>query len=163
MCSESADDICGFIKGDSHTGGGGVTILCMKRTALLLLTVLCLLGVGCVQRTISITSEPAGALVYLNDNEVGRTPVTVPFVFYGVYDVRLEAEGYQPLWTTQKAKAPWWETPGIDLVAEAVPRNKAELSWHFTMDEQPLAEDVDADQLLDHAKQMRSSMKQSPE
>jgi hypothetical protein len=129
----------------------------MKRTALLLLLT-CLLSVGCVQRTISITSEPAGALVYLNDDEVGRTPLTVPFVFYGIYDVRLEAEGYHPLWTQQKAKAPWWETPGIDLIAEAVPDTKAELTWHFKMDVQTPAEDVDADVLLDHARQMRATI-----
>ncbi len=128
----------------------------MTRTAPLLLTVLCLIFVGCVQRTISITSEPAGALVYLNDDEVGRTPVTVPFVFYGVYDVRLEAEGYRPLWTQHRAEAPWWETPGIDLFAEALPNKKAELKWHFTMDEQVLSEDVDADKLVDHARQLRA-------
>jgi PEGA domain-containing protein len=133
----------------------------MTRTALLLLTVLCLFGVGCVQRTISITSEPTGALVYLNDDEVGRTPVTVPFVFYGVYDVRLEAEGFKPLWTTQRAVAPWWETVGIDIFAEAIPDKKSELFWHFTMDEQAAAEDVDADVLLDHAKQMRAATVQA--
>ena len=134
----------------------------MKRTALLLM-VTCLLSVGCVQRTISITSDPPGALVYLNDDEVGRTPVTVPFTFYGVYDVRMEAEGYQPLWTQHKAKAPWWETPGIDLIAETQPNAKAELKWHFTMQEQPASEDVDADVLLDHAKQLRATTMQTSE
>ncbi len=129
----------------------------MKRTALPLLLVTCLLSVGCVQRTISITSDPPGALVYLNDDEVGRTPVTVPFTFYGVYDVRMEAEGYQPLWTKQKAKAPWWETPGIDLIAETQRDAKAELKWHFTMQAQAAPEDVDADLLLDHAKQLRAT------
>ncbi|GAB4186152.1 MAG: hypothetical protein Kow00105_00580 [Phycisphaeraceae bacterium] len=128
----------------------------MKRTALLLLVSASLFTVGCVQRTISITSEPPGALVYLNDQEVGRTPVTVPFTFYGVYDVRLEAEGYQPLWTQKRAVAPWWETPGIDLFAEAVPDGKVELQWHFQMEPQPPAEEVDADVLLDHARQMRA-------
>ncbi len=135
----------------------------MTRTPLLLLTAVCLLSVGCIQRTISITSEPAGALVYLNDEEVGRTPVVVPFTFYGVYDVRMEAQGYHPLWTRQKAKAPWWETPGIDLFAEAAPNGKAELHWHFTMDVQPPAEDVDADVLLDHAKQLRAATMQADE
>jgi len=133
----------------------------MKRTFLLLLAVPCLLACGCVQRTISITSEPSGALVYLNDEEVGRTPVTVPFTFYGVYDVRMEAPGFKPLWTQQKAKAPWWETPGIDLFAEMVPDNQAALHWHFTMDGQPPAEDIDADVLLDHAKQLRSATDQA--
>ena len=129
----------------------------MKRTALLLLVMTSFLGVGCVQRTISITSDPPGALVYLNDDEVGRTPVTVPFTFYGVYDVRMEAEGFKPLWIQQKAKAPWWETPGIDLIAETQPNAKAELKWHFTMQAQVPPEDVDADQLLDHAKQLRAA------
>jgi len=132
----------------------------MMRNALLL-TIVCLLCVGCVQRTISITSDPPGALVWLNDDEVGRTPLTVPFVFYGVYDVRMEAEGYHPLWTKQKAKAPWWETPGIDLFAEAVPHHKADLYWHFKMDEQTPAEEVDADLLLDHAKQLRATTKRA--
>ena len=98
--------------------------------ACLLLCVLCvgllLPGGGCVQRTITITSQPEGALVHLNDEEIGRTPVTVPFTFYGIYDVRLEADGHQPMWTQQKAVAPWWELPGVDLMAEAVPRGKAE-------------------------------------
>ena len=135
----------------------------MLRTIPLLLTAACLLSIGCIQRTISITSEPTGALVYLNDEEVGRTPVTVPFTFYGVYDVRMEAQGYHPLWTEQKAQAPWWETPGIDLFAETVPNGKAELHWHFTMDEQPPAEEVDADVLLDHATQLRAATLQAGE
>lgn len=124
---------------------------------LLIATVATLLtSVGCVQRTISISSEPSGALVYLNDEEVGRTPVTVPFTFYGTYDVRLEADGYHPMWTAQKAKAPWWETPGVDLLAEAIPGMKSELDWHFQMQPAPTAEQVDADLLLDHAKQLRA-------
>ena len=35
---------------------------------------------GCVQRTITVNSDPQGALVYLNDIEIGRTPVTVPIL-----------------------------------------------------------------------------------
>lgn len=57
---------------------------------------------GCIERLITVTSQPAGALVYLNDEEVGRTPVTVPFRFYGVYDVRLEHEGD---WMSESAAA----------------------------------------------------------
>jgi DUF971 family protein len=98
---------------------------------------------GCVERTITITSEPDAALVYLNDEEVGRTPLTVPFTFYGVYDVRLEHDGCRPLWTKKKAQAPWWETIGPDLVAEMIPGNKAEQRWHFKLEPSP-PDDVDA-------------------
>lgn len=113
------------------------------------------LGSGCIQRTITVTSDPPDALVYLNDEEVGRTPVTVPFTFYGKYDVRLEREGYESLHTATEAEAPWWEAPGPDLVAEAMPGdNDVELEWHYEL--QP-REEVDPEQLLDHAKQLRAT------
>jgi len=105
-----------------------------------------------VQRTITVTSEPAGALVWLNDEEVGRTPVTTGFTFYGVYDVRLELERHKPLWTTGHANAPWWEAPGPDLLAEAVGA-KSELAWHYEM---APAEPANADQLIEHGRQLRA-------
>jgi len=123
------------------------------------LLVLLLSAIGCVQRTISVTSQPTGALVYLNDEEVGRTPVTVPFRYYGTYDVRLEAEGHDPLWTQAQAKAPWWEYPGPDLLAEAVPKGKSQIAWHFEMKPAAPAEAVDPAVLRAHATQMRALTK----
>ena len=112
---------------------------------------------GCVERTITITSDPQGALVHLNDEEIGRTPVTVPFTFYGTYDVRLEHDDCLPLWTKKKAEAPWWEFPGPDLVAEAVPEGKSQLRWHFTMQLRPPPNE---ESLIERAKQMKASMPQ---
>lgn len=114
------------------------------------LTLVC---TGCVERYISITSQPSGALVYLNDDEVGRTPLTVPFTFYGTYDVRLEADGYKPLWTKQPAQAPWWDTVGIDLFAEVVPNAKSHVKWHFEMELQGAIKEA---ALVDRARQMRA-------
>ena len=122
------------------------------------LSVVCvtmLLTVGCIQRTVTITSDPPGSLVYLNDEEIGRTPVTVPFTFYGVYDVRLEHDEFHPLWTSQKADAPWWEAPGPDLVAELF-GPKGELNWYFEME--PLPPVVSEDALVDRAGQLRASL-----
>lgn len=110
---------------------------------------------GCVERLIMITSEPSGALVYLNDEEVGRTPVTVPFTFYGTYDVRIEAEGHRPLWTKQKAKGPWWEAPPVDLIAEALPGSKAHLKWHFQMEARS---EPDEPALIERARELRSTV-----
>lgn len=115
-----------------------------------------LLTGGCIQRTITVTSEPSGALVYLNDSEVGRTPVTVPFTFYGTYDVRLEKEGFQSLNTQQQAKAPWWEAPGPDLLAEAMPgTRKVQLNWNYTL--RP-SEEVVPDRLIERAKELRQEV-----
>ncbi|MAX25128.1 MAG: hypothetical protein CMJ19_11555 [Phycisphaeraceae bacterium] len=99
-----------------------------------LLIALAVMTTGCVQRTIKIDSTPQGALVHLNDQEVGRTPVSVPYKFYGVYDVRLELDGYKPLWTQEEAKAPWWEAPGPDIIAEAISDAHVIQDWHFDLE-----------------------------
>ncbi|WP_432798913.1 PEGA domain-containing protein [Poriferisphaera sp. WC338] len=115
-----------------------------------------LLGVGgCVKRKINISSAPEGALVYLNDQEVGRTPLDVGFTFYGTYDVRIEKQGYQPLWTTAKTDAPWWEFPGPDFFAEIMPGTKeVNIDWHFELTK-TTEEHENPDTLLEHAEQMR--------
>ena len=76
---------------------------------------------GCLERDITITTEPPGALVRLNDVEVGRTPVTVPFTWYGDYDVVVRLDGYKTILTHAGIYAPFWEYPPIDLVAEIQP------------------------------------------
>ncbi len=89
---------------------------------------------GCLQRTISITSTPAGAIVWLNDQELGRTPLETDFTFYGVYDVRLKLEGYEPAVTSRKASQPIYEWAGLDLISEAIPATiRTKISWHFDL------------------------------
>ena len=109
---------------------------------------------GCVQRKIKINSQPQGALVYLNDQEVGRTPVEVNFTWYGVYDVRLTKEGYLPLWTTAEAKAPGWETPPIDFFAEVFTDNTVLIDWEFKL-EPYLERPETPDELLENAAKMK--------
>ena len=125
------------------------------RTVLLIAIGLALAAAsGCVRRTIRITSDPTGALVWLNDREVGRTPVEVDFVHYGTYDVRLALEGYEPLSTGGRAKAPLWDAPGLDLVAEAIPGEpRVEVHWHYDL--APLDDDRDA--LLTRARELRET------
>ena len=126
-----------------------------RSTALIAIALICLLSLGCVERRLMITSEPAGALVYLNDQEVGRTPLEVPFTWYGTYDVRLEREGFKTLETEQLAERPWWESPGPDLFAEAMPDKRVEIAWHLEMQPAEPASEVDPDRVIEFAKQMR--------
>jgi hypothetical protein len=126
-----------------------------RLTALIAIALASGLSLGCVERRLVITSDPAGALVYLNDQEVGRTPLEVPFTWYGTYDVRLEREGYTTLQTEREAERPWWETPGPDLLAEAIPDKRVEIAWHLEMQEAVPASQVDPDRVLDFARQLR--------
>lgn len=94
---------------------------------------------GCgVERTLTITSDPPGAMVTLNDQEIGRTPVTRDFIWYGTYDVELRKDGYQTLKTTGKVWAPWWQVPPIDLMAEIAPfQSHDHHALHYTMVAEP--------------------------
>jgi len=94
---------------------------------------------GCLKHSIQVTSEPSGALVWINDVEAGRTPLETDFTFHGTYDVRLEREGYEPLITKADADAPIQEFPIIDLAAEAIPITfHNTIKWHYVLT--PLAE-----------------------
>ena len=94
--------------------------------------------------------------MWLNDREIGRTPVDVEFVHYGSYDVRLVKDGYEALLTHGKAKAPLWDAPGPDFAAEVMPVElHSDITWHYVL--QPLPEDADAAAvgLLDRAHETR--------
>jgi hypothetical protein len=93
---------------------------------------------GCLQRRIVVTSEPEGAVVWINHQEVGRAPVETGFTFYGKYDVRLRKEGYEPVAAAKRAKSPWYEYPGPDLIASALPfRFRKTIRWHFDLEPLP--------------------------
>ena len=126
-----------------------------RQASLIPLTVLVVLCSGCVRRTIMITSEPPGVLVWVNDREVGRTPVDIDFEYYGVYDVRLELAGYEPMMTSGEAAPPWWDGVGADFFAELVPADlHSEVHWHYDL--APLMEDREA--LVDRADRLRHDL-----
>ena len=110
---------------------------------------------GCLHRRIFVTSDPPGATVSLNDVDVGRTPVEVDFTYFGVYDVRLSKPGYEPIATSERASAPVYEWPGIDLLAEAIPANiTTEVRWSYTLT--PIDNDIDG--VLERARELRDDL-----
>ena len=117
---------------------------------------------GCVEQTLSIDSNPPGALVFLNDQEVGRTPLERDFKWYGDYDIQIRQEGYQTLQTHQMLAAPAWNWVPFDLLASLLPFNlKDHKSLSFTL--QPV--DPSKDQpvpLVDRAESLRGQLESSP-
>jgi len=104
------------------------------RVAFPVVAVAALCASGCVRRTVEITSAPTGALVLLNDREIGRTPATVEIDHYGTYDVQLRLDGFEPIDAGAEAVPPAWDRVGPDLFAELLPgtyitRNR----WHFEL------------------------------
>lgn len=132
---------------------GTIDRMRLTLTIALLLATLC--TTGCVRRTITITTEPPGALVWLNDREVGRTPITVDFLYYGTYDVRLERDGYEPQMTYGVATPPLWDNVPLDFVAEILPMQfHSHVQWHYDLQER----DDDRTDLLDRADAIRQQI-----
>lgn len=75
---------------------------------------------GCVERKARVQTDPPGAVVIVNDEEVGVSPVTFHFLWYGDYDIVLRKAGYETLKTHYRIDAPWYQYPPFDLVAEAM-------------------------------------------
>lgn len=86
-----------------------VAIVCIGAVAL---------GAGCVQRRMTIRSNPPGALVYVDDYQIGTTPVSTDFVYYGTRKIRLVKDGYETLTVRQPFPIPWYEIFPLDFVSE---------------------------------------------
>ena len=119
-----------------------------------LLVALLLVITGCVGRTITVRSQPPGALVTVNEVEKGRTPVTFDFTWYGDYRVLLESPEYETLETHRKTPAPIYQWPVLDFVSEVLlPFTFHDHhDWHFTLEPRPT---VNPDALIDRAKDYR--------
>jgi hypothetical protein len=73
---------------------------------------------GCVQRRMTIRSNPPGALVYVDDYQIGTTPVSTDFIYYGTRKIRLVKDGYETLTVRQPFPIPWYEVFPLDFVTE---------------------------------------------
>ncbi len=92
----------------------------MSRISIILTLAAIAVG-GCVEREWTLRTEPAGAVAYVSHVEIGRTPVTIDFTWYGEYDVIFRKEGYETLKTSVKLDPPWYEVPGVDFFSEVAP------------------------------------------
>jgi hypothetical protein len=117
-----------------------------------------LLAAGCAQRTVDITSEPSGALVYLNGEEVGRTPMRYDFMWYSDYDVALRKDGYETLKTHQKINPPLLFIPPLDLVGELIGA-RDHRHWHFAME--PAGSETDSAGLINRGQALKKDLRSS--
>lgn len=117
---------------------------------------------GCMSRRLHITSTPPGASVAINDVDVGRTPVEVDFTYYATYDVLLTLDGFEPLRTKAKARAPLYEYLPFDLPASMTGVH-TDVRWHFDLQplpERTLPKEQFERDLLERAQNLRGTLTQ---
>lgn len=104
----------------------------------------CITLCGCVLRSLTIDSEPTGAMVYLDDEPIGETPVTATFTYYGTRKITLEkvdAEGrllYERKIVYEKIKPPFYQILPLDFFTEIVIPIKLKDEHYLTYQLDPL-------------------------
>jgi len=88
--------------------------------ALVLPLVLPLAAACQTHRTLTLTSEPPGAEVRLDDESVGRTPVKVSFEHYGTRRVTFYLAGHRTVTTQLELEPRWYARFPLDLVSEVL-------------------------------------------
>lgn len=123
--------------------------------ALALLTVL----PGCVRRRMTVRSNPPGAVVFVDDQEIGTTPASTGYTYYGTRKIQLIKDGFETLTVKQTFYPPWYEITPLDFVSENL--------WpHETRDEQYLdfqlqpQQIVPAEKLVERAESLRGGVRQ---
>lgn len=111
---------------------------------------------GCVQRRMTVRTNVPGAQVYVDNYEVGRTPVSTDFIYYGDRTIRLVKDGYETQTVTQPVNAPWYQWPGLDFFAENLWPFEIRDERQFDYQMQPQYV-VPTDTLLTRAEDLRRS------
>ena len=109
----------------------------------LVLSAYCLLlplASGCIYRSLTIRTDPPGAMVYVNDQLKGPSPVTYDFTWYGWHRIMIRKAGYQRLDDRKMVHAPIYLWMPFDLVMELVPfriRDQRTLAYTLTPQAEP--------------------------
>jgi len=130
---------------------------CSSFIILILLLFASLLLAGCVERRLTINTQPQGALVVLNDEEIGVSPVTTSFEWYGDYWVRISKEGYETLDTHRKLKGPWYDKFPFDFFAQIIYPGRIIDSYEWTFELAPQKQPT-TEELLQNAEKLKEQL-----
>ena len=109
---------------------------------------------GCVERRYTIRTDPPGALAIVNGEEIGPTPVSKSFTYYGDREVTLMLDGFKTEQQVVQIKPPWWDNLITEFVSEnLIPitfRDEREYQYKLRTEANPVTPD-----LLNRANQLR--------
>jgi len=116
---------------------------------------------GCVERRYTIRSDPPGATVIVNGEEIGPTPASKSFVFYGDREITMMLDGFATKTVIQPINAPWWDNLLTEFFTEnVIPfslRDEREFKYKLVPAESPLQ-----GELRDRAESLRSEARVLP-
>jgi hypothetical protein len=137
------------------------SLLFHRRLAACLLLCGAAVCAGCVERRYTLRTDPPGALAIVNGEEIGPTPVSRSFYYYGDREITFLLDGYQTKTVIQPVKAPWWDNLATEFFSENILpftlRDEREFKYQLTPARVPQAAD-----LKDRAEQLRAESRALP-
>ena len=126
-------------------------------SAIIAISITAVLLTGWVERRLTINTNPQGALIALNDEEIGTSPATVSFNWYGDYNIRATKEGYETLKTHRMLKGPWYDKFPFDFFAQLINPKRIVDSYEWTFE---LAEkkQISREQIIEDAKKLKKQL-----
>ena len=109
---------------------------------------------GCVERRYTIRTNPPGALVVVNNEEIGTTPVSKTFYYYGDRDITLMLDGFTTKHVIQPINSPWYDNYLTEFFSENVAPFTVRDEREFTYQMQP-TQALPTDELLGRAEALR--------
>lgn len=97
----------------------------------------------------------------LDGQEVGYTPASVDFTYYGTREIVLVKPGYETLTVQQKVRAPWYQVFPFEFFADNLLPFKVTNRHDFSYQMQPQVV-VPTQELLDRANALRSESQVGP-
>ncbi|MBU0755433.1 MAG: PEGA domain-containing protein [Planctomycetes bacterium] len=112
---------------------------------------------GCVERKLFIQSDPPSASVYIDGRAQGKTPVSLPFNYYGCRQVELRLRGYQVKNEQVHISPPWYQFFILDFFFDVLwPGTLEDVhAYSFTLnpyEAEPLQE---KEEILERAEELR--------
>lgn len=128
---------------------------CARHALLLAALSFTALTTGCMHRRMTITSNPPGARVLVDGEDIGLTPASMDFLYYGTREITLIRDGYETHTVMQKVPAPWYQVPPLDFISDNfLPfRVTNRHRFHYELQRQ---QQVPQQSLLDRANGLRS-------
>lgn len=91
-------------------------VLCLLPAAVLMAAC-----AGCVRKTFAVRTDPPGAIVYVDGEEIGRTPIhNVQWFFDGTREITVVKAGYLTERRVVRMRASWFSWFPFDIVSELI-------------------------------------------
>lgn len=127
----------------------------MSRSLFVVIALTTLLQTGCVHRRVTINSNPSGALVRVDGEDIGYTPASFDYTWHGTREVQLLKDGYETQTQLIDINAPWYQKFPLDFFSDNLLGTHTRDHRRFDLQMQPKRPD-DATNLIERGRSLRS-------